>query len=68
MIKNFRDVLALSFLIFILVWFLGWGAFVWKIGVTPLEALGVGTASGVFLKCFADVIQFYFRKMPQSEK
>jgi len=65
---KFRDILALSFMGFVLIWFLGWGAFVWQIGVTPLEALGVGTASGVFLKCFADVIQFYFRKKPEDEK
>ncbi|MEE9569000.1 MAG: hypothetical protein V3W37_06405 [Candidatus Binatia bacterium] len=57
-----RDKLARWFLAFLLVWFGGWAVFIWQVGVSPMEALGIGTATGVFLKSFADMWQFYFRK------
>ena len=65
---RFRDWLAIGFLVFLLAWFIGWGYFVYMIGVSVLEALGIGTASGIFLKCFADMWQFYFRKRPADER
>ena len=65
---KFRDWLAMGFLLFLLVWFGGWGWFVANFSVSVLEALGIGTASGIFLKCFADMWQFYFRKKPRGEE
>lgn len=63
-----RDYLAMGFLVFLLAWFGGWGWFVSQFDVTVLEALGIGTATGVFLACFKDMWQFYFRKRPADER
>lgn len=57
-----RDKLALYYLPFMLVWF---GLLIWvalKVELNTLEALGIGTATGIFLACFKDMWQFYFRK------
>jgi len=58
-----RHTLALSFMVFLIIWF----AFLFLVvyvftGVSIIEALALGTATGVFLSCFKDMWQFYFRK------
>lgn len=57
-----RDKLAIIYLPFMLLWFslVAWIAL--KADLSTLEALGVGTATGIFLACFKDMWQFYFRK------
>ncbi len=60
--KEFRYYLAVAFLVFLLAWFsLGAALIVW-IGISEIAILGYGTASGVFLKCFSDMWQFFYRK------
>ena len=61
-----RDKLAIFYLPFILVWFAFVAWLVIKVEVTSLEAIGVGTATGIFLACFKDMWQFYFRKKESS--
>lgn len=63
----FRDILAVAFIVFILAWFTLVAYLIKMVGVNELEALGLGAATGVFLKSFSDMWQFYFRKAPKEE-
>lgn len=59
---SIRDRLAIIYLPFMLLWF---GFVAWiasSVDLNTLEALGIGTATGIFLACFKDMWQFYFRK------
>jgi hypothetical protein len=57
-----RDIMAIAYMIL----FPGIVAvFIWlttEVGISNMEALGVGTIIGVMLKAFSDMWQFYFRK------
>lgn len=60
-IAKFNDFLALVYLVFIIVWIL---IALWAVrfsGMSAVEALGLGTATGVLLAILKDVFQFYFR-------
>lgn len=60
-IEKFNDVLAILYLVFILVWVAGIILAVKFTGISVVEALGLGTATGVLLAILKDVFQFYFR-------
>ncbi len=60
--KNFRDLLALIYLPFVIVWFIAVCLAVKLIDISVIEALGLGTATGLLLAKLSDIIQFYFRK------
>lgn len=57
-----RTRLIYIYLAFMFLWYAGAVITVALLGVTPLEALGIGVASGVFLGAFKDMWQFIFRK------
>ena len=60
--QNFNDFLALLSLPFVLVWVaIAVALFKW-VGVTVIEAFGLGTGTGIVLAILKDVFQFYFRK------
>jgi len=65
---NFRDWFSIGYMGFVLIWFVVWGFIIALYGVSVGEALGIGTASGIFLKGFGDITQFYFRKRPADER
>jgi len=58
-----RDILATLYLIvFMPLWFIFVAWVVIEYSLNTAEAIGIGTANGVFLACFKDMWQFYFRK------
>ncbi len=59
--EKFNDVLALVFLAFLILW-LGLVFAIFKFSdISVVEALGLGTATGILLAILKDVFQFYFR-------
>ena len=68
MIKNFRDILALVFLGFILVWLIALSLMIWLLDISVIEALGLGTATGALLTIMALIFQFYFRRATAAEE
>lgn len=68
MIKQFNDLLALIYLVFVLVWIAGVAALIKLVGISTIEALGLGTATGVLLAILKDVFQFYFRTRPPTDE
>lgn len=60
-IEKFNDFLALIYLGFVLVWIAGVGCMVHYFSISVIEALGLGTATGILLAILKDVFQFYFR-------
>ncbi len=67
-IEKFNDVLALVFLVFILLWAVLMFAAIKWLGITVIEALGLGTIFGVLLAILKDVFQFYFRTNKPDSK
>jgi hypothetical protein len=59
---TFNDLLALMYFPFVIIWVIMLAIIFKYIGVTVIEALGLGTATGVILSKFSDIYQFYFRK------
>jgi hypothetical protein len=64
MIKKVNDLLAILYLPFVLVWIVLVAGIVKFLNVSVVEALGLGTATGIILATFKDIYQFYFRKAP----
>ena len=67
MIKNWRDVLAVVFLGFVLVWLLALSLMIWLLDISVIEALGLGTATGILLGILVNIFQFYFRRATEAE-
>lgn len=63
-----RERLVYVYFLFLIIWFGFIFTLVKYIGVTVLEALGIGTASGIFLACFKDMWQFIWRKANPSDE
>jgi len=60
--------MAYIYLFFMFVWFLGVVLAVNFLTLSVMEAVGLGTAGGVFLGAFKDMWQFLWRKAsPQEE-
>jgi hypothetical protein len=53
-------------LAYILVWYGGSLVAISYFGVTAVEALGIGTAGGVFLSMVKDAWQFLWRQAPKN--
>jgi len=66
-IKNWRDVLAVVFLGFVLVWLLALSLMIWLLDISVIEALGLGTATGILLGILVNIFQFYFRRATEAE-
>lgn len=64
---KFRNFLTIIFLLFLLGWFYFVFHLLVVVGIDAVEALSVGTATGIFLKAFSDTWQFYYRKAPKLE-
>jgi len=64
MIKKVNDLLAILYLPFLLIWIVIVAGIVKFLDVSVVEALGLGTATGIILATFKDIYQFYFRKAP----
>jgi len=63
--ENNRLLLNCLFFLFLILWF-GFVAFlVINIDMGVYEGLGLGTVTGVLMKCLSDMWQFYFRKSPK---
>jgi len=60
--QSFNDFLALIFLPFIIVWVIMVCLIINFLTVSVIEALGLGTATGILLAVLKDIFQFYFRK------
>ncbi len=60
-IEKFNDALALFYMVFMVVWVLLTILAVHFLDISVVEALGLGTATGVLLAILKDVFQFYFR-------
>ncbi len=67
MIKNWRDVLAVVFLGFLLIWLLALSLMIWLLDISVIEALGLGTATGILLGILVNIYQFYFRRATAAE-
>lgn len=65
-IKNFNDLLAMLYLPFVLVWVILVALIIKFLDISVIEALGLGTATGILLAILKDIFQFYFRKAPQN--
>jgi hypothetical protein len=65
--QNFNDFLALLYFPFITVWVIMLALIYKYFDVGVIEALGLGTATGVLLSKFSDIYQFYFRKSPTEK-
>lgn len=64
---GFKNFLSIFYLMFLMLWF--WlGATLAFNDPSTLEAFGFGVASGVFLKGFSDMWQFWWRKSPKNAK
>ena len=61
-VQGFRQNLVYAYLLFLLLWFGLLSFVVLYLEVGTLEALGLGTATGVFLAAFKDMWQFIWRK------
>ena len=66
--QSFNDFLAVLYFPFVILWVLMLALIFKYIGVTVIEALGLGTATGVILSKFSDIYQFYFRTRPPEQK
>lgn len=62
LLKQFNDLLALLYLPFVLVWLVLVCLAVKFLDMSTVEALGLGTATGILLAILKDIFQFYFRK------
>ncbi len=60
-IEKFNDALALFYMVFMVVWVALTILAVHFLDISVVEALGLGTATGVLLAILKDVFQFYFR-------
>ena len=67
-LQSFNDLLALLYLPFILCWVIGVIALTKWVGLTIMEAFGLGTATGVLLAILKDIYQFYFRRAPEKKE
>lgn len=63
-----RERLVYAYFLFLMLWFGFVFALVKFIGISVLEALGIGTASGIFLAAFKDMWQFIWRKASSAEE
>ena len=62
---NNRLFLNCLLFLFLILWF-GFVAFlVINIDMGVYEGLGLGTVTGILMKCLSDTWQFYFRKSPK---
>jgi len=68
MIKNVRDLLGVLFMPFFIIWLVAIAFMVKYLDLDTVSALGLGTATGVFLKAFSDMWQFYYRKRGDDPK
>ena len=59
---KFRQRLTFVYLAFLMVWFVFIAVLVWRVGIGVVEALALGTATGIFLAAFKDMWQFVWRK------
>lgn len=57
-----RMVLAFLLFIFLAGWFGFIAIMIYNFDMGVYEGLGLGTVTGVFLKAFSDMWQFFFRK------
>ena len=60
--QTFNDLLAFLYFPFILLWIVLLAIIYKYVDISMIEALGLGTATGVILSKFTDIYQFYFRK------
>ena len=60
--QTFNDLLALLYFPFILIWIVLIAIIYKYVDINMIEALGLGTATGIILSKFNDIYQFYFRK------
>lgn len=65
-ITNTNDLLALLYLPFILIWVILVAVIIKFLDISVIEALGLGTATGILLAILKDVFQYYFRRAPQN--
>ena len=59
---NNRLLLNCLFFIFLILWFGFIALLVYNIDMGVYEGLGLGTVTGVLMKCLSDMWQFYHRK------
>lgn len=57
-----RFKLDILFLVLLACWFIFIAFMVLRVDMSVYEGLGLGTVTGVLLKCLADMWQFYHRK------
>lgn len=62
MIDTNRMVLAFLLFVFLGGWFAFIAVMIYNFDMGVYEGLGLGTVTGVFLKAFSDMWQFFFRK------
>jgi hypothetical protein len=63
-----RSKMVYFIMIFIFVWYAGALLAIKYFGISVIEALGIGTAGGIFLSAFKDAWQFFWRKMSPEEE
>jgi len=66
--SSIRDILAIIYFPFLIVWFLLLAWMLMNINMDALAGVGLGSATGIFLAKFGDMWQFYFRKRPGDSK
>jgi len=68
LLKTFNDLLALLYLPFVLVWLVLVCLAVKFLNMSTVEALGLGTATGILLAILKDIFQFYFRRAQEDKQ
>ncbi|MBN1366598.1 MAG: hypothetical protein JW967_01555 [Dehalococcoidales bacterium] len=63
-----RSLMVYAMLLYILVWYGGSLLAIKYMGMSAVEALGLGTAGGIFLSAFKDSWQFIWRTASPKEK
>lgn len=64
--QNFNDMLAILYLPFLLLWVVMLALIIKFMEVSAIEALGLGTATGLLLGILGNIYQFYFRRAPPA--
>jgi hypothetical protein len=67
LLKNFNDLLAILYLPFVIVWLVLVCLAVKFLDMSVVEALGLGTATGILLAILKDIFQFYYRRAPEDK-
>ena len=62
--QQYRQALSVAYLLFLIAWFLFVAWVFYDFEINEIEAMGIGTATGIFIAKFSDMWQFVWRRAP----